>query len=339
MNQMMITQAALAQMWQVSQNCLTETGGLLIGSLHTPLILAAGKPGAHAIHKATFFQSDPQQDKMELQKARQRFGAAVQPVGYWHKHPQGMPRPSEGDLRQAQQMLASWRFLGEKDPWLVCVILQDDQNTLAAAHPYRLNHPNGRFAAIDFQVIPEDDGIVAQTLAAQPVHLESNQREHPWVNPDFHFQETISGRMRLERETQALQKLGYRVEIQQGKSNKRICVSIRAVEQAYDCLLPAEYPLGMPRIFQYPGGQEVYPITQHPVWNSDVLLADWISRLNEIPEVLQPPVVPLSQPARAVGEKNANPSSSLWAVLWASVLVSFLSFEYYQRRKGKRRQR
>jgi len=84
-----------------------ETGGILIGRWFEPdtvLLMEATGAGPQANHQQYTFSIDLNYAKMELSRLRTaHFG--VDYVGEWHKHPPALPRPSNGDLFMAQQML------------------------------------------------------------------------------------------------------------------------------------------------------------------------------------------------------------------------------------------
>lgn len=339
MENLCIIDSAIERMWQLSRDCDTETGGLLIGTTAVPLIMAAGAPGNHSIRKATFFQSDPEQDKLELRKARRLYGDVLQPVGYWHKHPQGISQPSRADLQQAQQILASWRPTDFGKTWLVCVIMQNGKDPVAASFPYKLIDPKGSFSSTKFQVISECDPLAAKALSVEPVKLTSNIQTHPWVDPGFRFQFTASGKIRLEKDIEALNDLGYKAEIRQRKSDNHLSIFIHADDKSYMCLLPREYPFGMPRIFQHPGGEELYPLERYHFWNSELSLADWVEGSIQQP---QSELAAATQTVQATSPgANVNPINRRFLLpgLCFSVLIGLLMIKRLHVRVDIRRQK
>jgi len=83
------------------------------------------------------------------------------------------------------------------------------------------------------------------------------------------------------------------------------------------CVLPVEYPLGMPRLFRLPTGEELYPFRQLPVWNSDLTVADLLSAV-ESPEMTSPLAMgpaPASIPRSGICQCTHLHPSLLWLLL------------------------
>src|SRR5512147_3106506 len=100
MKDLLITRTAVERMRSLSQEVDTETGGLLAGTLDQTVIFWGGSPGGNSKKSAASFSTDPEHDKSELEKARQKFGRQLKYLGHWHKHPGGLASPSRGDLDQ-----------------------------------------------------------------------------------------------------------------------------------------------------------------------------------------------------------------------------------------------
>lgn len=278
MEPILITRRAVEMICEQSRTCKTETGGVLIGTTRQPVILVAGGPGPRSRKTVTAFTSDSAHDRQVLQEASTTFQQHISYLGHWHKHPPGMPRPSSGDLTQARRLLADFQAKGERAPWMLSLIVQVDDATEPAVHSFRLVSGSADFEAVPLEVIAETDSRLQSALAAEPTYLYDAPFADYWIDPNFSFQRTPTGRHRLEVEKNALEAAGYDVTIRQRKPDERVALHlVRGVEQ-WLCVLPREYPLGMPRLFRMPEQLEVYPWQTQPLWNSDLLLAHLIAR-------------------------------------------------------------
>lgn len=52
-----------------SRTCLTETGGMLIGTVRRPTVLIAGDPGPQSRKTTASFTTDPKHDRQVLERA------------------------------------------------------------------------------------------------------------------------------------------------------------------------------------------------------------------------------------------------------------------------------
>jgi len=75
-----------------------ETGGVLLGLVNDHIIMEAGRPGPESLNSAISFTPDVEHDRLLLAEAKKRH-PDIDYLGYWHKHPGGFDRPSNGDLR------------------------------------------------------------------------------------------------------------------------------------------------------------------------------------------------------------------------------------------------
>lgn len=276
MNIVQITQKAVQDMWQMCHNCPTETGGALVGTLRTPMVLAAGSPGEKAIERSSSFTTDPEHDRNFLRRTREETKRQVGILGWWHKHPDGMDHPSGGDLLQAQALMKSLTTLGDTPLWLLVFILQPRYAAEKATFPYLITDESGDLQKIRLEVVETDGPLVQAALRQESALLATGGSLNQWIDPGFRFQNTPAGRKRLEGEKEALEKLGYQVEVRQRKDNERISFLMRKGASAFLCIFPVEYPYGMPRLYRLPQQEEVYPFAMSPTWNSDIQVVDWL---------------------------------------------------------------
>mgnify|MGYP001029590604 FL=1 len=331
MKEILITQTALEHMWQVSQHCPTETGGVLVGTIHHPLILDAGDPGPQAVKTYASFSTDPVHDQQTLQAARARYSPVLEVLGYWHKHPPGMTHPSAGDLQQARALLVDLESLGVKDSWLLCLILQQAAQPANAAYPYLLTAGEAGFRALGLAVIPEQDPRVHQAIQAEPLPLQANEAGHPWQSPNFQFHHTPLGAVRLHQEKARLEQAGFQVQFRQRKSDQRLSLWLKRGILELLCVLPVEYPVGMPRFYQLPEGLEVFPLIARPAWNSDLFLSDCLAGF-EAPVQPEQAAAPLS-PALACPVPIPADGIS-WLLLTGTAGLLGFAFGWFLSRRG-----
>jgi len=259
-------------------------------------VLVAGDPGPRARKTAASFTTDSEHDRQVLEQARQHYGGRVTALGYWHKHPAGLNQPSGGDLDQARKLLADLHTSGGASPWLLIFILHPDSRLENSVHAFILWLDTPGFRSVQLVIMEETALQVQQALRDEPVYLTPKQQDHPWVDLDFRFHLTPVGYQRLEHEKTALEVAGYRVQARQRRDDQRVSLLVEREGEQVLCVLPVEYPLGMPRLFRLPAGEELYPFRQRPVWNSDLTIADLLSAL-ETPEMMSPSVPkPISAP-------------------------------------------
>ena len=205
MDTIYVTKKAVHVMWEQSRDCPTETGGALVGTLITPLVLAAGGPGSAALKSASSFSTDPEHDRHFLESIRTESQRQVHILGWWHKHPQGMTKPSSGDLYQARKLQKALVDSGKSSIWMLAFILQSAKNPQAAVFPYMLSDLGTEFQSLAIEVVNDDDSIVQRAVGEEKLLLRVEKNTHPWVDPLFRFQTTLVGRRRLEEEKLALE--------------------------------------------------------------------------------------------------------------------------------------
>jgi len=315
MDHVLITRQALHTMLEESQTCPTETGGILIGIVRRPMVLVAGDPGPQARRTAASFTTDPEHDRQVLGRARRHYKGRVTALGYWHKHPAGLNQPSSGDLDQARKLLADLQASGGASPWLLTFILNPDSRLENSVHAYILWLDAPGFRPLQLVIVEEIAPQVQQALRDEPVYLTPEQQDHPWADPDFRFHLTPVGYQRLEHEKTTLEAAGYRVQARQRRDDQRVSLLVERDGEQMLCVLPVEYPLGMPRLFRLPTGEELYPFRQRPVWNSDLTIADLLSAL-ETAEIMSLPVLePIPSPTPDICRVTAPHPPLLWLLL------------------------
>jgi len=277
MEKLTLTPAVIQQIQAISAHCPTEIGGLLIGTVKQPVVVLAGEPGPKAVLRPSSFSTDPDHDRQLLARARKQYGGRVTALGYWHKHPAGMSRPSGGDLAQAQALLAN--LTGDDNPWVLAFIVDPAHPAGKNIFPYILEPPGTGFRLLRVEVVDERSPAVQRALAAEPVYAFSEEGDSFWGTPDFRFQHTPAGLQRLRQEKAQLEAAGYRVKVTERNDDRRISLRVEKGNASWLCLPPPEYPLSMPRIYRLPHLNEEFPFQSRPVWNSDLTLADCLAVL------------------------------------------------------------
>lgn len=277
MEKIHITKQAIRQIDKVSRICETETGGVLVGTRKRPAVLFAGDPGPKArLHPASY-SSDPEHDEELLEDAQKQYDGRVGLLGYWHKHPSGLNRPSDGDFSQARELLSA---LDDKPlPWLLVFIVDPAHPRGQNIFPYVLISSENEFRPLELTVVEEEDTDVRKALQAESLHVLPRDSRNFWNNPEFRFHLTPTGAQRLRQEKQQLEAAGYQVQIRQRKENRRVALTINGEDDSWLCVPPREYPLSMPRIFRLPDLDEESPFREYLVWNSDLTLTDCLTAL------------------------------------------------------------
>lgn len=352
MNHLYITETAARNMRSLSKQVTTETGGVLVGTLTNPTILAAGNPGPDAVKTFSSFSSDAAHDKAFLNQTRQKLGQQVKYLGHWHKHPSRMTSPSGGDLNQAQELLRTLTQLGESQPTLLCVILQDVANDEEAIFPYVLDGGHTNFRKLAWSLVADDSSEVKEALRLEPQGISATDATHPWVNPNFRFQNTPVGLARLEKEKTAIERMGYTVTVRSRVSDRRVFFELQQGNEALVCIFPPEFPLGAPRLIRISDATELSGPRSGFGWNSDMQVAELLASIKQLmtdPEKVgkatpccdtpnetevTAPTLPDEKAAPVLNKTHVHTlkeHKSIWIVL--SVILVFEFFSLFQRNR------
>ena len=224
-----------------------ETGGLLIGILKPHIVvLAAGSPGKNAVHHASQFTSDPEADKACLAKVRSIHGDAVIPVGWWHKHPCGLNKPSGGDRHQACQLVQQY---ADDQPVLMGIVNQvprinREKTTLFL---YSID-AEGNLRKYDWKLVSCSNPQLLDALHKAPVRPEVNQGNY-WTNKDFQFYLTPAGRERIKLEVGNLKKADWKVITCRRCQDHAFVLDLLKQNTIIRLVLPPEFPLNPPGVF------------------------------------------------------------------------------------------
>ncbi len=279
MEQLRVAHGAIQALLDFCRDGANETGGLMVGIAQPPTVLAVGGPGPKAVRSPTTFTSDPQHDGQFLQSQRQKFGQPVTGLGYWHKHTVELSRPSLADFHQARKLLADLQDKGDSSSWLLITIVCQTGNSEPVIQPFYLSLDTPDFVPWPFVVVADDASALRDALKTEPTDSASNRSTDFWTDLDFQFQDTQRGRQKLRDDELTLKDAGYTVQILERRRDRRVALVVERGEKQFLCVLPPEYPLGMPRLFILPEMAEVFPLLSRPVWNSTMTVADLIKNL------------------------------------------------------------
>ncbi|MBM4032146.1 MAG: hypothetical protein FJ291_10215 [Planctomycetes bacterium] len=246
-----------------------ETGGILIGTLRTPMVIAATGPGPRAQASAAHFSSDPVHEQAELDRAIERSGGRAKLAGYWHRHPGGFAKPSGGDIRQATQLLSS----GGPLYLFIANVAEQGVHPSVVVHAYRFDNEGADPSPVRLTVVKDASREVLAALECEPVLLRADKQDY-WSGPGFQFYRTPSGRERLRADVDELTHAGLEVAVLRMKGSGRAFLDIRAGRMGLLCLFPPEYPLNPPKFVWKANGAPAGPSETLLAWSSDVHLRE-----------------------------------------------------------------
>lgn len=279
MDHVYIVKSAARDMRMLSSQVPTETGGLLVGTLACPAIVAAGSPGPHSVKSISYFTTDAEHDLKYLNQMREQYGMKMKYLGHWHKHPKGLTAPSGGDLSQARELLKKLELLGETQPTLLCVILQDLNENHETIFPYVLKAGDSHFRKLQWTLVADDADEIRVAITLEPTQLSATDTSHPWGNPSFRFQDTPAGLARLEVERAAIADLGYSITTRSRKNDRRLFFELKRDDQSLLCIFPSEFPLGAPTLLRTTDGSTIHLPFIGCGWNSDMRVSDLLTLL------------------------------------------------------------
>ena len=257
-----ITKSASRYIEKESKKCCSETGGILIGTLQSPVVVKATRAGRYA--KKTFgsYTNDADYDNRILQRAIMHSNGKLKLVGYWHKHPGNMSSPSSIDLATAKAIIGRNE---QSDQRPVFFVITNVVNHKVEFHGYSMKANQKNFIQAKAEIIRDKAKEVRKALSLEPVIVQLQEMNF-WHDCDFQFHLTKVGYERLKKEVDELTSDGYRVKAY----TKDYVYLVIAKEETIVCLPPPEYPLNPPRFFR--GDTEIkYNL---PIWNSSFRIID-----------------------------------------------------------------
>jgi hypothetical protein len=247
----LITHEPIKKIVQDTKQFEVETGGIIVGTLGTPMtIVAAGSSGPNSKHHATQFTSDPVVDGNCLTKARQDYGQAIGPVGWWHKHQAGFDRPSLGDCQQVQQLSRDYH---DGKPILMGIVNQrSGLRKKITLRLYSLD-PASQLVEHSWKLVSDKHSELLEAIANTPISPETRNTDF-WKDQDFQSYLNPIGRQRILREVDELKKAGWIVKTSRHKHNGMLILDMFDGISEFQFILPPEYPLNPPTILTPDGG-------------------------------------------------------------------------------------
>jgi len=232
----------------------TETGGILVGLRQSDQlsITHATGPGLQWQGSAYHFVKDTQYLQSVLNLLFEYFG--VNYLGVWHKHPESLPHPSDGDISSAMEEVDDKDLRLEELVTPICVM----DSGQVQIFPFVIKERGYR--AIKWTPIEHEKIMGNASLGGQ------------WY-------ETASGSKRLIEELARFEEAGIDVELLKG-NDKTYRVSVPLSEEPNRRLVilcPAEYPVIAPEVAAHDENGNYYEPLRTKLldnWNILVYLAD-----------------------------------------------------------------
>lgn len=270
MKNIIITYKASRNIIKQSRLCDVETGGTFVGTMKPPTIVDAGKPGANSIHQPTQFTSDPEADKACLAEARKQHGDRIICVGWWHKHPSGLNKPSAADCHQAQQLAKEYN---DGLPVLIGIVnripkLIRHKTTL---HIYSVSS-NGLLIEHKWELASNHNPKFVRALEKAVLNPGTKEINY-WQNKNFQFYQNPIGRERIKKELGILKRTGWQIITKRHPADKLLILDLSRSNISLHMILPPEYPLNPPIVFT-DDGRRLFDLRTLNQWNSLSCLTD-----------------------------------------------------------------
>jgi len=246
-----------------------ETGGILIGALKKQIVVKASKPGERATLGCTHYTNDSYHDNEILKEAIDEFKGRIKLVGYWHKHPDSMSRPSTIDLHTAQHIVERNESTDKRPVFFIITNVVKDEVKL---YGYSLKRGQKEFSCVTVRIIEDDSEEVQNALCHEPVIIQSRKMDF-WNDLDFQSYLTKVGNKRIKEEVNELQSNGYVVKV---FMKEQLLLVIRMEKTTLLCVLPPEYPLNPPRLFENHAKEKAEIQYCVRFWNSTCRIVDII---------------------------------------------------------------
>lgn len=289
----------------------TETGGILVGRRLDEtriLVLAATKPGPNSDRRQTTFAPDVQYVEQQLKASRQQY-PGVDYVGTWHKHPPSFDRPSDGDWKQAQEVLTDPDYAVNE---LVApiVVVRNDVVSMKVYYLHR-QKMHEDFIQVVHTPIPDSE---ANTL------LQDSRR--------------ANGQRYVDRLSEELQRLQgkYKVGKPQRLEDGSMVFTVQEAEGTIYLVCSPLYPQAAPRVMLegIDGQQQEVASKVIPNWTRKHYLVEVVDEViaQLRPNASQPPDSPPPEtiPSRPkpLSEPAPHQYNGLWTILVGVVIVVFL---------------
>lgn len=261
----LIIHAAYEQMMATVKSSPVEIGSIVMGVIAQHIVIVAvGRPGEHSIQESVRFVHDLAEDQKCLEEQRQKHGQKIVILGGFHKHPSGMHWFSSQDNQQAQEIFTQ---NGDGKPVLIGILAENVRGPAPHLFLYILTSANGRLTPFAYEIVTPSDARVKTALKSASVIPEQTAAGF-WDDAQFQFYRNPIGRERIRTELAALRKRGWNVSTIRNAQTKQFVLKLHRNTRQFFLMLPAEYPLNPPRLYDTTGFEVIGlpPLLQ---WNSD----------------------------------------------------------------------
>ena len=232
----------------------TETGGILVGfkDVRYVTVTHATGPGPNSQKSATHFVKDTPYLQSVLNLLFQYY--QVNYLGVWHKHPDGMPFPSSGDVFSAMDEVGDSQMGMDELIAPICTMAQGKVDV----HPFVIKdncYTRIRWDLVPHHMLPSERALDAQWYA------------------------TAAGMRRLGEEMARFDELGVKVELRKGRDDGYRFYAPLGSKSPLSLVISCqrEYPVVPPEIAVYDGDSQGYRSAASALldrWSIDRFLAD-----------------------------------------------------------------
>jgi hypothetical protein len=274
---LLITASAYHTIVSVSSRCLIETGGVLVGILGDPLIIiAAGQPGANAIHHSVRFTTDPAEDLKYLSIWRQVHGPVIEIVGWYHKH-YFLQVPSGGDLHQVRQLREDFK---DNRPIIMGIVSESGLFRKSLKIRFFGLDNDGDQIEYDWDIISSNSPEIQKAIQSVPNKPEVKDTNF-WNDFEFQSYKNPVGRQRICQDIEQLKQHGWNILTCRNKGNGLMMLQAQSNQADLRLILPSEYPLNPPVVFAG-DNKRMIDLKTLREWNSMVTLMDVVTEAEQI---------------------------------------------------------
>lgn len=274
---LLITDLAYHTIINVSERCMVETGGVLVGILGNPLVIvAAGQPGSQAIHHSIRFTTDPAADKECLLTWRQVYGFVIEIAGWFHKH-HFLQEPSGGDCNQVRQLMNDFN---DNRPIIMGIVSESGLFRKKLKPRFFSLDSDDNQIEYNWDIIPNNSPEIEKAIQSVPHKPEVRDTDF-WNDPKFQSYKNPIGRERICRDIEQLEHHGWHTLTCRNKVNDTLILQTTNIHNIFCLLIPPEYPLNPPIIFA-DNNQRMIDLKSLSEWNSTMTLIEIITEAQQI---------------------------------------------------------
>ncbi len=226
-----VARSCFSVMQRESREHVGETVGLLVGTCVRPALLYALPPGPSAECMTLSCSSDPEFDQLLLDVLKLRHESRVHVLGYWHKHPAGICRPSRGDLRQAVRMVKHEGWNLDVGPLLAMIVSSDpyDKHRKLDVAGFQLRKDLQGFEPLDLQCVRDNDPTICACLKAEATE------QLPRISSTANYEPSSP---RVKFESLCLSAMGYKTKVLHSRKNRHAAIYATRRRDRFAYFLP-----------------------------------------------------------------------------------------------------